>query len=116
MRLSLYLRSPDARIVGVGTENGTKAGLLGRAAAGPVLLHVGTTFVEPTVAGYEPTEGATTDPYPAVPGVCANESVLVRVNAVANAMVVSFMSLPFVTPSHNRRVPLAVPLNFLKRD
>ena len=66
-------------------------GLLGRAAAGPVFLHVGTTFVEPTVVGYEPTEGSTTDPYPSVPGICASASVLVRVNAVASAIIVTFM-------------------------
>jgi hypothetical protein len=70
-------------------------GLLGRAAAGPVLLHVGTTFVEPTVVGYEPTEGCTTDPYPAVPGVCASAIVVVRVNAVASAIVVTFMVVSF---------------------
>jgi hypothetical protein len=37
---------------GVGTGavgTGAKVGLLLVAAAGPVLLHVGTTFVEPTV-------------------------------------------------------------------
>jgi len=60
-------------------------------AAGPVFLHVGTTFVEPTVAGYEPTEGATTDPYPAVPSACASANVLVSVKAVASAIVVTFM-------------------------
>ena len=70
-------------------------GLLGRATAGPVFLHVGTTFVEPTVVGYEPTEAAKTDPYPAVPGVCASASVLVRVNAVASAIVVTFMVVSF---------------------
>ena len=70
-------------------------GLLGRAAAGPVFLHVGTTFVEPTVVGYEPTEGCTTDPYPSVPGICASASVLVRVNAVASAIVVTFMMVSF---------------------
>jgi hypothetical protein len=80
-------------------------GLLGRAAPGPVFLHVGTTFVEPTVVGYEPTEGATTDPYPAVPGVCASASVVVRVNAVASAIVVTFIvvSLP-IDRRHPRRL------------
>jgi hypothetical protein len=71
-------------------------GLLGRAVAGPVFLHVGTTFVEPMAVEYEPTEGATTDPYPSVPVVCASASVLVRVNAVASAIVVTFMVVSFV--------------------
>ena len=91
-----YLRTPDARTIGVGTGIGAKVGLLGRAAAGPVFLHVGTTFVEPTVVGYEPTEGSTTDPYPSVPGICASASVLVRVNAVASAIVVTFMIVSFI--------------------
>ena len=69
-------------------------GLLGRAVAGPVFLHVGTTFVEPTVAGYEPTEGATTDPYPPVPLACASANVLVRVKAVVSTIVLSFMRCP----------------------
>jgi hypothetical protein len=93
---SFYLRTPD------GTRIGAKVlpkalptvGALGRGAAGPVFLHVGTTFVEPTVAGYEPTEGATTDPYPAVPSACASANVLVRVRAVASAIVVTFMRCP----------------------
>ena len=34
-----YRLTPDIRIMGVGI--GAKAGLLGRGAAGPVLLHVG---------------------------------------------------------------------------
>jgi hypothetical protein len=34
-----YWRAPDIRIMGVGI--GAKAGLPGRGAAGPVLLHVG---------------------------------------------------------------------------
>ena len=72
-------------------------GTLGRGAAGPVFLHVGTTFVEPTDgATYEPTEGATTDPYPASPGACASANVLEKVKAVANPIVVSFMVLSFV--------------------
>ena len=100
-----YLRTPDAPIVGAapGTPIGAKvlpkplptAGTLGRGAAGPVFLHVGTTFVEPTVAGYEPTEGATTDPYPAVPSACASANVLVSVKAVASAIVVTFMVVSF---------------------
>jgi hypothetical protein len=69
---------------------------LGRDAAGPVFLQVGTTFVEPTVPPYEPTDGATTDPYPSVPGICASANVLVRVNAVASAIVVTFMVVSFV--------------------
>jgi hypothetical protein len=60
-------------------------------AAGPVFLHVGTTFEEPTEVWYDPTEGATTDPYPSVPVVCASANVLVSVSAVASAMVVIFM-------------------------
>jgi hypothetical protein len=58
-------------------------------AAGPVFLHVGTTFEEPTVDWYDPTEGATTDPYPSVPVVCASAKVLVSMNAVASAMVLT---------------------------
>jgi hypothetical protein len=69
---------------------------LGSAAAGPVFLQVGTTFVDPTEVGYEPTEGATTDPYPSVPEVCASASVLVRVSAVASAIAVTFMMVSFV--------------------
>jgi hypothetical protein len=108
-----YLRTPDAPIVGAapGTPIGAKvlpkalptAGTLGRGAAGPVFLHVGTTFVEPTVAGYEPTEGATTDPYPAVPSACASANVLVSVKAVASAIVVTFMRCPLL--SSDRRQP-----------
>jgi hypothetical protein len=36
-----YRRTPDIRIMGAGVGIGAKAGLLGRGAAGPVLLHVG---------------------------------------------------------------------------
>jgi hypothetical protein len=73
---------------------------LGSVAAGPVFLQVGTSFVEPTEVGYEPMEGATTDPYPSVPVVsdplvCASASVLVRVSAVASAIVVTFMTVSF---------------------
>ena len=65
-------------------------------AAGPVVLHVGISFDEPTEgAAYEPTEGATTDPYPESPGACASANVLVRVKAVASAIVVSFMIVSF---------------------
>jgi hypothetical protein len=66
-------------------------GLLGSGAAGPVFLQVGTTFVEPTVVGYEPTEGGTTDPYPSVP-FCASAAVPESAKAAANAIVLSFMS------------------------
>lgn len=57
--------------------------------AGPVFLHVGATFEEPTEVWYDPTEGATTDPYPSVPVVCASANVLVSESAVASAMVVT---------------------------
>ena len=67
-------------------------------AAGPVVLHVGTSFDEPTDgAAYDPTEGATTDPYPESPGACASANVLVRVKRVASAIVVSFMVVSFLT-------------------
>jgi hypothetical protein len=90
------------------------AGTLGRGAAGPVFLHVGTTVVEPTLAGYEPTEGATTDPYPAVPSACASANVLVRVKAVASAIVVTFMRCPRCRwIEDNRIVCSTVPLKFL---
>jgi len=36
-----YRPTPDIRIMGAGVGIGSKAGLLGRGAAGPVLLHVG---------------------------------------------------------------------------
>lgn len=65
-------------------------------AAGPVFLHVGTTFEEPTEDWYDPTEGATLDPYPAVPSVCASASVLVSANAAASAMVVTLMVVTFM--------------------
>src|SRR6266851_5755189 len=120
---AFYLRIPDAPIVGAapGTRIGAKvlpkvlptAGTLGRGAAGPVFLHVGTTLVEPTVAGYEPTEGATTDPYPAVPSACASANVLVSVKAVASAIVVTFMSCPcYRQIGGNRIVCSTVPLKF----
>jgi hypothetical protein len=66
-------------------------GTLGRGAAGPVFLHVRGTFVVPTDSVYEPTEGAVTVPYPPRPGACANAIVLVRVKAVASAIVIGFM-------------------------
>src|SRR5882757_8832355 len=84
-------------------------GALGRGAAGPVFLHVGTAFVEPTDGHtYDPTDGATTDPYPAVPAcpwvatddpsvlACAMAAVLKRAKAVANPIVVSFMVVAFL--------------------
>jgi hypothetical protein len=87
-------------------------GALGEGAAGPVFRQVGTAFVEPTGAWYEPTEGAVTDPYPPSPGACANANVLVRVRAVASAVVVSFMGcLSCCYPNDNRTVPSIVPLN-----
>jgi hypothetical protein len=93
---AFYLRAPDACTVGTGAGIGEKAGLLGGVVAGPVFLHVGTASVEPTGGhGYDPTEGCTTDPYPSVPVVCANASVLVRANAVASAIVVTFMAASF---------------------
>ena len=118
-----YLRTRDAPIVGAapGTPIGAKvlpkalptAGTLGRGAAGPVFLHVGTTFVEPTVAGYEPTEGATTDPYPAVPSACASANVLVSVKTVASATVVPFMRCPcYRWIGDNRIICSTVPLKF----
>jgi hypothetical protein len=62
-----------------------------------VFLHVGTVLVVPTEGEVnEPTEGAVTVPYPPSPGACARANVLVRVNAVANAIVVSFMSVSFL--------------------
>ena len=60
-----------------------------------MFLHVGTTFDDPTVVWYAPTEGATTDPYPSVPVVCASATVLVIANAVASARVVTFMTISF---------------------
>jgi hypothetical protein len=86
-----------------------RAGALGRGAAGPVLLHVGTAFVEPTDGHtYDPTDGATTDPYPAVPAcpwvatddpaamACAMAAVLKRAKALASPIVVSFMVVAFL--------------------
>src|SRR5258708_17552238 len=69
-------------------------GGLGGGAAGSVFLHVRGTFVVPTAAGYEPTEGAVTVPYPPSPGACPSANVLVRVNAAARIIVLNFMSFP----------------------
>jgi hypothetical protein len=110
-----YLRAPDACSVGAGAGIGEKAGLLGGVAAGPVFLHVGTASVEPTGGhAYDPTEGCTTDPYPSVPVVCANASVLVRANAVASAIVVTFMAAslaPRIDKETTRR-PLGISVQF----
>ena len=91
-----YLRSPAAGVVDVAKEFMEDARRLGRAAAGPVFLQVGTTFDEPTEVEYEPTDGATTDPYPSVPEVCASAIVLVRASAVTSAIVVIFMVVSFI--------------------
>src|ERR1700692_3351771 len=51
-------------------------------------------------------EGAVTVPYPASPGaVCANANVLVRVRAVASAMVESFMVFSFSYCPKDKRPP-----------
>jgi hypothetical protein len=93
--------------VGVGAGIGEKTGLLGRGAAGPVFLHVGTASAEPTGGhAYDPTEGWTTDPYPSVPVVCANASVLVRANAVASVIVVTFMAVSCASDKETTRRPL----------
>src|SRR5258705_10427418 len=91
--LSCYLCVPTVRILrdrrgprirAKPFRNGLLTVAPGRGAAGPVFLHGGTTFVEPTDgATYEPTEGATTDPYPPRPGACASPTVFVRPKAVA---------------------------------
>ena len=92
---------------------------------GPVFLHVGTAFVEPTDGHtYDPTDGATTDPYPAVPAcpwvatddpsvlACAMAAVLKRAKAVASTIVVSFMVVSFLVVwiSDNRTVCWIAPL------
>jgi hypothetical protein len=105
---SFYLRAPDARIgAGMGAKEFPNAlpavGTLGRGAAGPVFLHVRGTFVVPTVAGYEPTEGAVTVPYPPSPGACASANVLVRVKAAARIIVLNFMSFPSCCLATSRR-------------
>jgi hypothetical protein len=113
LSLVFYLRNPEPRTRGVNVDPlGERLGarvlpeafriifglVIGAIdAVGPVLLHVGTTFDEPTDgATYEPTDGATVDPYPESPGACASANVLVRVKAVASAIVVSFMLLSFL--------------------
>jgi hypothetical protein len=78
-----------------------------------VFLHVGTASVEPTEGHtYDPTEGCTTDPYPSVPVVCASASVLVRVNAVASAIVVTFMPASFALDKETTRHPLGISVQF----
>ena len=55
--------APVDRIMGGGVPgNGGGVGMGGGVAAGPVLLQVGGTFVVPTGAVYEPTDGAVTVP------------------------------------------------------
>jgi hypothetical protein len=82
----------SAHRVAKGEPYGTGALL----AAGPVFLQVGSTFVVPTGCWYEPTDGAVTVPRPIVWADCANANVLVRVKAVASAIVVSFMIFSFL--------------------
>ena len=87
-----------------------KVEALGKGAAGPVFLHVGTAVVEPTDGHtYDPTDGATTDPYPEVPAWasdpggppgCASAAVPERANAVASTIVLRFMA---GIPSHRFR-------------
>jgi hypothetical protein len=61
--MGFYLGTPDDRIMGGGVPgNGGGVGMVGGVAAGPVLLQVGGTFVVPTGAVYEPTDGAVTVP------------------------------------------------------
>ncbi len=102
-RLSVLLGGIDRGATPAGRSdqrdagNGEKTvGALGRGAAGPVFLHVGTAVVEPTDGHtYDPTDGATTDPYPEVPA-CASAAVPERANAVASTIVVSFMAVSFL--------------------
>jgi hypothetical protein len=64
------------------------------------------------VVWYAPTEGATTDPYPSVPVVCASATVLVRANAVASAIVVTFMTISFFLKIRRQRATrLIFPFN-----
>ena len=94
-----YLRSPEPAPVGANVDPlGLRMGarvfpeafpILGLVTAlvVPGVLHVGVLFTD------EPTDGATADP---PPKVCASASVLVRANAVASAIVVSFMVVSFL--------------------
>ena len=64
-----------------------------------VLLQVGTVLGDrvPTDGhAYEPTDGATVDPYPEVPACCAIAAVPERANAVTSTIVVSFMVVSFL--------------------
>ncbi len=93
----VYLRSIEpVRICPVEAAEARRAKEPCPIAAGPVFLHVGIVFEEPIGDWNDPTEGATTDPYPAVPAIwaCANE--LVSVSAVASAMVVTLMVVIFM--------------------
>ena len=98
-----YLPSPASPVEADGFPEGLPTVERGRDIAGPVFLQVGTSLVDPTPVWYDPIEGATTDPYPSVPGigsdvgglVCASANVLARANAVASAMVVTFISVSF---------------------
>jgi hypothetical protein len=82
----------------------------GTAPVVPGVLHVGMLFTDEPTDGAtdEPTDGATTDP---PPKVCASANVLVRANAVASAIVVSFMAVSFL---FRRRTTPSFILSFLK--
>src|ERR1700716_185182 len=110
LSLVLYLRSPAPGPVGAKVDPlGLRIGarvlpealptLLGLVigATGEVVLHVGVLFTYERTDGdtYEPTDGATDDPLPESP-LCASANVLVRANAVASAIVVSFMVVSFL--------------------
>src|ERR1700704_5070637 len=102
-----YLRSPEPAPVGanvdpLGLRMGARVFPEAFPTLGPVtapvvpgVLHVGVLFTDEPTDGAtdEPTDGATTDP---PPKVCATASVLVRENAVASAIVVSFMVVSFL--------------------
>jgi prepilin-type processing-associated H-X9-DG protein len=102
-----YLRSPEPAPVGanvdpLGLRMGARVFPEAFPTLGPVtapvvpgVLHVGVLFTDEPTDGAtdEPTDGATTDP---PPKVCASASVLVRANAVASAIVVSFMVVSFL--------------------
>jgi prepilin-type processing-associated H-X9-DG protein len=102
-----YLRRPEPAPVGANVDPlGLRMGARvfpegfptlgpGTAPVVPGVLHVGVLFTDEPTDGAtdEPTDGATTDP---PPKVCASASVLVRANAVASAIVVSFMVVSFL--------------------
>jgi hypothetical protein len=113
-----YLRSPEpVPACPAEAVEALRAEELCTVAAGPVFRHVGATFVEPTEPWYDPIEGATTDPYPSVPVVCASANVLVSVSAVASAMVVTLMVVIFMAYlrlhqiGDNRAIRSTVPFN-----